>query len=70
MGTFPFGWVRGVTNENWQIIWSAEESVLYVKGALSKKLIDIGPSSTWEEAKALADKVQNEPDSYIKPEDH
>ncbi|MBI2487792.1 MAG: hypothetical protein HYW01_12790 [Deltaproteobacteria bacterium] len=65
MGTFPFGWVRGIEKENWQILWDSQTKSIYAKGAISKKVIDIGQSSSWEEAKTLADMVQNEPEVYL-----
>jgi len=62
MGTFPFGWVRGIEKDNWQILWDSQTKSIYAKGAISKKLVDIGQPSSWEEAKTLADMVQNEPE--------
>ncbi|MGQ0793703.1 MAG: hypothetical protein ACT4NX_06375 [Deltaproteobacteria bacterium] len=68
MGTFPFGWIRGLDGDNWQILWSAEEQLLYAKGVQSNRILNIHATSTWEEAKALADKVQSSPDSFVKIE--
>lgn len=65
MATFPFGWVRVIEKDNWQILWDSQTKTIYAKGAISKKVIDIGQSSSWEEAKALADRVQNEPMLYL-----
>jgi hypothetical protein len=65
MGTFPFGWIRGVGEDNWQILWDTQTKVLYAKGTLSRRVIDIGRSSSWQEAKALADRVRNEPEVYL-----
>jgi FtsZ-interacting cell division protein YlmF len=65
MGTFPFGWVRGIEKDNWQILWDSQTKSIYAKGAISKKLVDIGQPSSWEEAKTLADMVQNEPEVYL-----
>ena len=65
IGTFPFGWIRGYEDDNWQLIWSSETKILYAKGAITKKVISIGQPSTWQEAKALATRVQNEPQVYI-----
>ncbi len=65
MATFPFGWVRGIEKDNWQILWDSQTKTIYAKGAISKKVIDIGQSSSWEEAKTLADRVQNEPMLYL-----
>ena len=65
MAIFPFGWLRGIEDDNWQILWDSQTRILYVKGALSKRVIDLGQSSTWQEAKSLADRVRSEPDLYI-----
>lgn len=67
MGTFPFGWIRGVGEDNWQILWDTQTKVLYAKGTLSRRVIDIGRSYSWQEAKALADRVRNEPEVYLNP---
>jgi hypothetical protein len=64
MGTFPFGWIRGLGEDNWQLLWDSETNVLYAKGATSKKVISVGWSSSWQEAKVLADKLRNEPGLY------
>lgn len=66
MGTFPFGWVREVEKDNWQLLWSSETKILYAKGAVSKRIVNIGQSQSWQEAKALAVRVQNEPGIYLK----
>jgi hypothetical protein len=65
MATFPFGWVRGIEKDNWQILWDSETKIIYVKGASSKRVIHLGHSSSWEEAKTLADRVGNEPGLYM-----
>jgi len=59
--TFPFGWIRGIDDENWQLLWNPATCIFFAKGAISKRVINLGESSNWVEAKALADKVQNEP---------
>jgi uncharacterized circularly permuted ATP-grasp superfamily protein len=65
MGTFPFGWIRERDKENWQLLWNSETMVLHAKGATSKRVINIGQCPSWQEAKALAERVQNEPEFYI-----
>ena len=65
MGTFPFGWVRGIKKDNWQILWDSETKTVYAKAAISKKVIQLGQSSSWDEAKTLADRVGNEPGVYM-----
>lgn len=61
---FPFGWLSGVENENWQLLWNPETSIFFAKGATSKKIINIGETTNWIEAKALADKIYSDPRMY------
>jgi len=61
---FPFGWLRGVENDNWQLLWNPETGIFFAKGATSKKIINIGKTSNWMEAKALAKRVYSDPKSY------
>lgn len=65
MGTFPFGWIHEIYKENWQLLWNSETKILHAKGATSKRVVDIGQSQSWQEAKALAHRVQNEPESNL-----
>lgn len=65
MGTFPFGWIRKLNEDNWQLLWNSETRILYAKGAITKKVVSIGHPSTWREAQALATRVQNEPEVYL-----
>jgi hypothetical protein len=65
MGTFPFGWIRKLDNDNWQLLWNSETRILYAKSAITKKVVSIGQPSTWQEAQALATRVQNEPQFYL-----
>ena len=66
MGTFPFGWIREIEGDNWQLLWSSETSILYAKGVISKRIVNIDQSRSWQEAKTLALRVQNEPEIYLK----
>ena len=61
---FPFGWIRGVESDNWQLLWNPVSGVFFAKGAISRKVIDLGESSTWIDAKAFADRILNEPKVY------
>lgn len=65
VGTFPFGWVRGVARDNWQIIWDPKTNAVFAQGAMSKEIIELGECSGWSEAKAFADGVMSDPDSYF-----
>ena len=68
VGTFPFGWVRDVRNDNWQLIWDPKTKVLIARGASSKETIKLGESPDWEEAKAFADTVISDPSGYFEPD--
>ncbi len=65
VGTFPFGWVRGEGSDNWQIIWDPKTKTVFALGALSKKVLRLGESPTWEDAKRFADAVISEPGGYF-----
>ena len=65
VGTFPFGWVRGVRGENWQIIWDPKTEVIIAQGAVSKQIIQLGESSKWMDAKVYADKVMSNPEAFF-----
>ena len=65
VGTFPFGWVRGVGNDNWQLIWDPKTNILVARGASSKETIELGESSNWQDAKEFADSVMSDPSSYF-----
>ncbi len=65
MGTFPFGWVRGIEKDNWQILWDSHTKAVYAKGVSSKRVIEIGQSSSWVDAKTIADMVHDEPEVYL-----
>ncbi|MEQ9619575.1 MAG: hypothetical protein RIG61_10425 [Deltaproteobacteria bacterium] len=65
VGTFPFGWVRSMEGDNWQIIWDPKTEAVFAKGASSGKVIQVGKSSTWEDAKVLADNIIEHPESLL-----
>ncbi|MFI5324267.1 MAG: hypothetical protein ACHQ6U_12250 [Thermodesulfobacteriota bacterium] len=65
VGTFPFGWVRGNGGDNWQIIWNPKTKAVFAAGAVSKNVLLLGESSSWEEAKRFADRVISDPESYF-----
>ena len=41
LATFPFGWVKDINSENWQLLWDSINHRFYAKGAVSKKIIDL-----------------------------
>jgi len=61
MGTFPFGWIRDIRDENWQLLWDSSTGTLYVKGAKTQKRYDLGQAPEWLAAKGLAGKFIDEP---------
>jgi len=65
VGTFPFGWVRGFRDDNWQIIWDPKSNLIVAQGALSKKVIELGKSHKWMDAKKYADNVISDPESFF-----
>jgi hypothetical protein len=65
VGTLPFGWVRGEGSDNWQIIWDPKTKTVFAQGAMSKKVLRLGESSTWEDAKHFADTVMSDPGGYF-----
>ncbi len=65
VGNFPFGWVRDVRSDNWQLIWDPKTNIFIAKGASTKKVLELGELSNWEDAKAFADKIINDPASYF-----
>jgi len=65
VGTFPFGWVRGEGGDNWQIIWDPKTKTVFAEGALSRKVLPLGESPTWEDAKHFADGVISDPANYF-----
>ena len=65
VGTFPFGWVRGIKDDNWQIIWDPKTGYITAEGAVSKEVLELGKSSKWMDAKDYADKVMSDPESFF-----
>ena len=65
VGTFPFGWVRGVRGDNWQLIWDPKTKILIAKAASSKEIINLGESPDFRKAKAFADSIIQNPASYF-----
>ena len=65
VGTFPFGWVRGFKDDNWQIIWDPKSELIIAQGATSKKIVELGKSSKWMDAKVYADNVMSDPESFF-----
>lgn len=51
--------------DNWQIIWDPKTETVFVKGTLSGKVIQAGKSSTWQEAKVLAEKIIEQPEGLL-----
>ena len=68
MGVFPYGWVRELGGDNWQLMWNSDTKAFYAKGAILEKIIDIGKADSWQEARALASKVQDKPEEYLNPD--
>ncbi len=65
LSTFPFGWVRNIGSENWQLLWDSINRRFYAKGAVSKKVIELSEIDDWFESKRFADKVLSDPSKYL-----
>lgn len=65
VGTFPFGWVREVRGDNWQLIWDPKTKMLTAKGASTKEKVNLGEFPDWQKAKAFADSVILDPSAYF-----
>ena len=65
-GTFPFGWIRGFREDNWQIIWDPSSKAVLAKAAVSKEVVPLGECSTWQEAKVFADSAIDDINVLIK----
>ena len=61
MGTFPFGWIRDYCDDNWQILWCSETGEISLKGAKTKRLVDVANSPDWFNAKLMADDLRLRP---------
>lgn len=60
--TFPFGWIRGEKEDNWQILWNKESGYIYLKGAKSGDIIKYIKAFSWEDAKLKSDKLATSPE--------
>ncbi len=67
VATFPFGWVRNINSENWQLLWNPANKDFFAKGTASKKIIKLSESDSWIEAKEFASKVLDSPADYFPP---
>ena len=64
-GTFPFGWLRGVKNDNWQIIWDPKAQALFLKASKTKDYFKIMDCNSWDDAKILSDDFIANPDKVL-----
>ena len=62
-GFFPFGWVRGFRDDNWQIFWNKRTGDLFLKSTAGDDLLPVGNCADWMEAKKKADSVMKDPAS-------
>lgn len=65
LSTFPFGWVRNIDSENWQLLWDSINHKFYAKGAQSKKIIQLADIKDWFESKKFADEVLSDPSKFF-----
>lgn len=65
LSTFPYGWVKNIDSENWQLLWDSINNKFYAKGARSKKVIELAEITDWFESKKFADQVLSNPSKYF-----
>ncbi len=70
-GFFPFGWVRGVRGDNWQILWNRKTGDVFLKATAKNALVRVADAPDWVRAKEKADSIMENPDSVAEtaPED-
>lgn len=70
-GFFPFGWVRGVRGDNWQILWNRKTGDVFLKATAKNSLVRVADAPDWVRAKEKADSIMENPDSVAEtaPED-
>ncbi|MGH7884854.1 MAG: hypothetical protein ACRENO_04065 [Thermodesulfobacteriota bacterium] len=56
-GTFPFGWLRGFQNDNWQILWDKNSGNLFIKSAAGSKVKLLSTFTNWKDAKHFSDRI-------------
>ena len=62
-GFFPFGWVRGVRGDNWQILWNRKTGDVFLKATAKNSLVRVADAPDWVRAKEKADSIMENPDS-------
>lgn len=65
VSSFPFGWIKNIDSDNWQLLWNSIEKDFFIKAARSKKMFTLARFDTWVEAKEFADKVKSSPGDYF-----
>ena len=60
VGSFPFGWIRNLKEDNWQIIWDSKSKVLILKSSSAEKIVEVAKIETWQEAKTYADDIRSD----------
>ena len=70
-GFFPFGWVRGIRGDNWQILWNRKTRDVFLKATSKNALVRVADAPDWVRAKEKADFIMENPDSVAEtaPED-
>ena len=62
-GFFPFGWVRGIRGDNWQILWNRKTGDIFLKATAKNSLVRVADAPDWVRAKEKADSIVENPDS-------
>ena len=61
-GSFPFGWVRNIKDDNWQLIWDSKSKALLIKSANTQRVVEYCKCSSWMQAKSISDEIRVNPD--------
>ena len=64
VSSFPFGWIRNIDSENWQLLWNSIDKDFFIKSSRTKRILKLASFETWVEAKEFADKVKSSPTDY------
>ena len=59
VASFPFGWVRNLKEENWQIIWDSKSNDLVLKSSITANIVKYCSCNDWREAKTHADELRS-----------
>ena len=67
-----YGWIWNFKGDNWGISWNPKTKVLYAKGAIKGKVVEIARCENERIARTVFDDIKEYPHSFlgVKPEDN